>query len=78
MKRTRNGVMWSALALTVAGILSFGASRAYAGSATLRACPGSSIGTCVDQADCQRQCNAADPGSTGVCSIPSFCCFCLQ
>lgn len=78
MKPTRNGVMWSALALTVAGILSFGASRAYAGAATLRACPGSSIGTCVNTEDCQNQCTVAYPGSTGICSEPSFCCFCLQ
>lgn len=79
MNRTiGNRVKWSIVIAGIAGVLSFGASRAYAANEVLEGCPGSSIGACVSTEQCQGWCTDLYPGSTGVCSQPSGCCFCFQ
>lgn len=79
MNRTiGNRVKWSIVIAGIAGVLSFGASRAYAANEVLEGCPGSSVGACVSQEECEGICEVVLPGSDAVCSQPSGCCFCFQ
>ena len=77
MARTiRLGRLYVAVAAVV-GAPGFGARQAWAGAqASQLTCPGSSVGTCTSQQDCQMTCDALFPTQhhDGDCNT-SGCCF---
>ena len=78
MAPTIRWVKWTVVTAVIAGCLGFGATQAFATSATLGDCPGSSIGACTSQEQCDAACRDQFPGSIADCQQPSGCCFCLQ